>query len=897
MMSSLTGISQALTLWTGRRPGSWRLLCLEGIVLMGGALGPLLIANLMIADSGALSVQVARVTYEFLVLGLLVLFWCGWCEGGYRLGRQLGNFAKVPWNRRLTLELWTGVLFSLLLSILTSLSTLLPLVAVFLLFGGIESLKASGSGRTLFASVLRGFRESFRTVSLATLSLLTLLAVPGLLLYLISLVLRILQISFRDLLLKPSGGIEKVALGIFILLLGLLGAGLFFMARMDLAMTYLRIQHIQVLDPFPQLDKMFIRVRQFGRVVFVVALLILFLFGLYELITSELFSRNFFYMTLEVSVGVVNSFVQSIIDLLTKFAFIFVILTLIVGLCVLLVNLAKGNENGNIGRSLSLLGGRIQRFREFVNEQVRIPGLAIQVTTLLSAVSLIATQTYSRIVESQALRIEQQRRQDQQVKLQQQRQQSYGDGADDQISRFQQNLQTLVSKDRSDRGWLDLDRRGQVASLTRDLTRQLKYPEGNSDGMRRARVLRYLYDSRFLIQNESVVNGSKPTCQDALSEIISELTKQNKSPRTLETLSQYELDNRLIGYLRANPKCDLARLVPKGIDFSEARLEKAFLRKVKLPFINLEGADLRNAELSGADLRFAHLKDANLSGADLKGARLDFSNLANAQLSDAKLNGATFNGAISFYSTRDGDSNLPCSLSWQLTRQKPEPFVKQPPLLWCPLEPRNNDPEGSTGTEGFSPDSARIAQAGAKCSNRSYSGYKRRSDLIRNRNWANGNFKGTTIKNFRLNNIDFANADLSGAVFKYVQLNNVDFIGAKLDGARFEDCVLNNVDFTGASIPRMVFKGSSVERLTFRGSQYVLPIELGDYADDLLLLSGRNMDLSPSSNQSPPSRLAQKLLLPLLLAPFPLRPSRVLIWLVPYSPELLFASEDRQSNP
>ena len=109
--------------------------------------------------------------------------------------------------------------------------------------------------------------------------------------------------------------------------------------------------------------------------------------------------------------------------------------------------------------------------------------------------------------------------------------------------------------------------------------------------------------------------------------------------------------------------------------------------------------------------------------------------------------------------------------------------------------------------------------------------------------------------------------------------------------------MLNNVDFTGASIRQMTFVGSSVERPTFNGSQYVLPIELGDYANDLLRLSGRNMDISSTSNQSPPSRLVQTLLLPLLLAPFPFRPSRVLIWLVPYSPELVFSSENRQSIP
>jgi hypothetical protein len=95
----------------------------------------------------------------------------------------------------------------------------------------------------------------------------------------------------------------------------------------------------------------------------------------------------------------------------------------------------------------------------------------------------------------------------------------------------------------------------------------------------------------------------------------------------------------------------------------------------------------------------------------------------------------------------------------------------------------------------------------------------------------------------------------------------------------------------------MTLVGSSVERPIFKGSQYVLPIALGDYADNLLRLSGRNMDISSPSNQSPPTRLAQRLLAPLLLAPFPLRPSRALIWLVPYSPELLFRSDNLQSIP
>ncbi|MFO0136806.1 MAG: hypothetical protein ACK535_02095, partial [Cyanobacteriota bacterium] len=71
----------------------------------------------------------------------------------------------------------------------------------------------------------------------------------------------------------------------------------------------------------------------------------------------------------------------------------------------------------------------------------------------------------------------------------------------------------------------------------------------------------------------------------------------------------------------------------------------------------------------------------------------------------------------------------------------------------------------------------------------------------------------------------------------------------------------------------------------------------GDYAENLLRLSGRNTDSRSTSNLNPPSRLTQTLLLPLLLAPFPFRPSRVLIWIIPYSPELLFSTENRQSIP
>jgi len=912
--------SELVKVWTGGKDGqpfSRILHILEVIVLMGGALGPPLIAYWQRYDTGAMSRPVSRGVYEFIVLGLLVLFWVGWCEGGYQLGLQMGTIAKISGQRRLTLELWTGVLFSLLLSFLTSLSTLLPLLAVFLIFAGIESLKAWRLKQTLWDSVLRGFRGSFRRVSQDPLRFLILLAVPGLLLYLINLLLRICQIHFRDLLIaqNPSESAWIVVFGILILALGILGIGLFFIARMDLAIHYLRIQRKQTSDPFRRLDTLLNRVRKYSQGLIVLILSAVLLFGLHELVSSGLFGRNPFYSALEACVGVINGFVQKLIDLLAKFSFIVVVITLILGFCLLLVSLASGNGKGILGRLLALLAARLKGLSNFISKQINLPGQAIQVTTLLSAVGLIATQTYTRIIEAQGLRLEQQKQQEQQVKLQQQQEQNYGNRADDQIQRYQQTLQSLVINDKGETAWLDLDRRGQVASLTRNLLRQLESPDGKPDGLRRAKILKYLYDSRFLIENESYVAGGTNQCgQDALSKIMKEYSKstqeeRSKTPqndsstRTLEALPQFVVDRKLTG--QTESKCDIARLVPLRMDFSYASLHGVFLNNATLPFINLSNADLSNAQLRGADLRFANLKNANLKGADLTGAKLDFGNLVNAELRSAKINNTSFVGALLFYSTVspgvniNRDPSFRGSLSWELTKQKQsdkstQQDPKPMPILFCPLDPRMDPERGRTAPVR---ETGSIAQAGAKCNNRAYSGYRRRNDLISNRNWATGDFVGTTIENFRLNRINFTNANLRGAVFRYVRLNDVDFTGANLDGARFENCMLNNVDFTGASIRQMTLVGSSVERPIFKGSQYVLPIALGDYADNLLRLSGRNMDISSPSNQSPPTRLAQRLLAPLLLAPFPLRPSRALIWLVPYSPELLFRSDNRQSIP
>ena len=905
--------SELVPVWTGGkgRDGDslYRvLLGLQVIVLLGGVLAPPLIHRFV--SNGAMSVQVSRRMYEYLVLGLLVLFWVGWCEEGYQLSRQLNTIVKLPWQRRLTLELWTGVVFSLILSVLTSLSTLLPLLALFLIFAGIESLKASSSEQTLWGSVLMGFRRSFRMVSQNPVRYLLLLAVPGLLLYLINLFLRICQIHLV-LAVGAPGQVDSVYFGMSMfvigLALGLAGITLFFIARMDLVICYLRASNRQASNPISHLDMLFNPIRQGGRIIIAVIFAGLLILGLLELISSDLFGHSFFYSTLEASVGIINNFVQRIIDLLAKFTFIIIVLAFITALSLLLVGMAGGNGKGILEHFLEFFGTKFKNLSKFIVDQMGVPGQAIQITTIISAVGLMATQTYTKIIEAQGLRLEQQKQQEQQVKLQLDQNQKYGSHADDLIQRYQETLQSLVIKDNTESHWLDLDRRGQVASITRNLLRQLEKPDGKPDGLRRARVLRYLYDSRFLIENESAVAGDKNHCKpDALSKLMRKdgITPENKTieisknvARTLYTLPQFVLDRKLMN--QVNSSCYPARLVPLRMDFSYSNLAGAFLNNAALPFIDLSHADLHGAQLRNADLRFANLKNANLKGADLTNAKLDFANLTNSELRRSTgLNTTTLEGTLLFYSTHDRDEGSklkPGALSWELTDGKPQNNNTTTPSdkaesIFCPLDSRANKHDKKQ--------IAPIAQAGAKCNNRAYSGYQRSNgDEIRNRNWASGDFAGTTLENFRFNRIYFINANLRGAVFRYVQLNGVDFTGANLDGARFENSVLNNVDFTGASVRQMTFIDSSIERPVFKGSEYVLPIELGDYAENLLRLSGRNMDSSSTSNQSPPSRLVQTLLLPLLLAPFPFRPSRVLIWLVPYSPELVFSSENRQSIP
>jgi hypothetical protein len=76
------------------------------------------------------------------------------------------------------------------------------------------------------------------------------------------------------------------------------------------------------------------------------------------------------------------------------------------------------------------------------------------------------------------------------------------------------------------------------------------------------------------------------------------------------------------------------------IDLTAARIQKASLRGIQLPGVNLS-----NATLSGVELFAADLTEARLFAADLSNARLMSANLSNAHLEGANLSGARLLGA------------------------------------------------------------------------------------------------------------------------------------------------------------------------------------------------------------------------------------------------------------
>jgi len=123
------------------------------------------------------------------------------------------------------------------------------------------------------------------------------------------------------------------------------------------------------------------------------------------------------------------------------------------------------------------------------------------------------------------------------------------------------------------------------------------------DPIRKRTVLKFLFESKLINKDKSIVN---------------------------------------LSYVDLN-KAALHRATLDGANLSEARLRNTDLSGAELHGANLSEARLQGADLSGTDLSKACLRNADLSDANLSEARLQGADLSGADLQGAKLQGAKYN--------------------------------------------------------------------------------------------------------------------------------------------------------------------------------------------------------------------------------------------------------------
>jgi len=142
------------------------------------------------------------------------------------------------------------------------------------------------------------------------------------------------------------------------------------------------------------------------------------------------------------------------------------------------------------------------------------------------------------------------------------------------------------------------------------------------DGQRRAIILRYLYESRLIDREDTIV--------DLRGTILNENHQW---------------------FYATSKRGDVAALAMTGanledIDLRGANLEKAGLDGVNLRHANLRGAHLWEAQLNGANLSEVDLRWANLGGAGLRKAVFAGTQLSHASLRGSDLTGVDLRGVI-----------------------------------------------------------------------------------------------------------------------------------------------------------------------------------------------------------------------------------------------------------
>jgi len=173
------------------------------------------------------------------------------------------------------------------------------------------------------------------------------------------------------------------------------------------------------------------------------------------------------------------------------------------------------------------------------------------------------------------------------------------------------------------------------------------------DANRKRSVLHFLYESRLINKNTSIIDLKAADLSEA------NLYQADQSGTSQWTTDLSGADLHEVNLSRANLSyANLSKVDLRGADLKGAKLHKANLKDADLgPIddINVSGADLSGADLSGADLSGANLKGTNLKGANLSKANLSCTNLSgadlsgavmcNVELTTANLTGADLSGA------------------------------------------------------------------------------------------------------------------------------------------------------------------------------------------------------------------------------------------------------------
>jgi uncharacterized protein YjbI with pentapeptide repeats len=216
-----------------------------------------------------------------------------------------------------------------------------------------------------------------------------------------------------------------------------------------------------------------------------------------------------------------------------------------------------------------------------------------------------------------------------------------------------------------------------LGSLRNDIarTRTLIVLHG-LDPLRKARVLRFLYETRLIIDNDKLfVNLSGANFSNLRiheTKLNSKFLQKTGTRISLRNANLQEaifrdasleqvdlrsvcLENAYMSNvdLKITWLCNKACMKKARLNGSnlyraclrEAQMEGVQLRGAYLREAHLQGANLQDADLRAANLKKAQLEGANLQRADLREADLSGTDLQRADLRGAKLQGAHFHGA------------------------------------------------------------------------------------------------------------------------------------------------------------------------------------------------------------------------------------------------------------